>query len=157
MKRPATMAMVLSGFLALAATGASAHGTPCCAPKACPAGQFAAPGSSPGGAQCCTTEGVCTSAPNAGWACFNTLQHLQDDPASLAENPAVAGCIDGEEGVCVGGAVTEEGPDGCVGLGVGFVAGMNPEASSTDCTNAAVDTCCASGACEIPPPAEPAH
>jgi hypothetical protein len=139
---------LIAGAILASATIASAHGTACCEGKACPAGLTAYPGETPGDAKCCDDAGTCTATPNAGWAC-------NSDPATnlqaIPDRQAFAGCVDGEMGVCVGGAVGPDGQGGCVGVGVAFVAGMNPSGTAEDCTNAAVDACCAADACVVAP------
>jgi hypothetical protein len=132
------MAWITAWITAVGLCGAAtswAHGTACCAPKPCIE---------------VDAEGNCLT-PNAGMACVK-------DPATNAQavpgRGAVAGCVDGELGVCIGGAATPAGVEGCVGLGAAFVAGTNPQATAEDCTAAAVDACCANGACEVPPPVE---
>ena len=131
---------------------ALAH-TPCCEGKGCPAGQTAVAGATPADAQCCTDVNdptTCQSAPNAGWACnLDPMAHIQ----GLADHQVIAGCDQVEQAnVCIGGAITSSGPDGCVGLGgLVFVAGSNPMATADDCTNAAVDACCAHDACVVAP------
>ncbi|MGH7859473.1 MAG: hypothetical protein ACREQY_19280, partial [Candidatus Binatia bacterium] len=105
----------LIGALVIAGAGvASAHGTACCSAFACPVGQTAVPGETPEAAQCCTDPAdpsTCTAVPNAGWACQSDAEaNAQATP----ERGAIAGCVDGEYGVCVGGAVSPGGePAGC--------------------------------------------
>jgi hypothetical protein len=154
MKKSSILGLIAS-LVVLNAVIASAH-TACCEAKACPAGQTAVPGATPAAAQCCTADLViCTPAPNAGWSC---VSDPQENVAGIPDRQAVAGCVQVEmEGVpdlgeCVGGAVGADGPAGCVGLGAAFIAGMNPGATAEDCTNAAVDACCAHGACYVAPP-----
>jgi len=151
MRATNALMLIAAALIAAAAGTARAHGTACCDPKPCPFGEVAVPGDTPDDAQCCTTDDppACTSVKNAGWAC------VKDVPANVQAIPgreAFAGCVDGESDVCVGGAITPAGASGCVGLSAAFVAGSNPEASGPDCTAAAVDACCESGACEVREP-----
>jgi len=142
---------LIVGCVAATAGVALAH-TACCEGKACPAGETAVAGATPADAQCCGNVDdatTCHSAPNAGWAC-------DPDPAShiqrFAGHQVIAGCDQVEQAnVCIGGSITQGGPSGCVGLGVQFVAGANPAATAEDCTNAAVDACCAADGCVLAP------
>jgi hypothetical protein len=141
----ATMIAALAALI-FGATAAMAH-TPCCEGKACPASApYPKPGSAPDQAQCCTDAGLtqCSSAPNAGWAC------VEADPTNpMVSANGVTGCVQDEtSATCIGGAITMGGPDGCISVGGAlFIAGTTIPATPEDCTNAAVDACCANGGC----------
>jgi hypothetical protein len=142
--------MVLAGATALSlSTVAYAHNTPCCVPKACPAGKTAVKGASPAAAKCCTNPAnaaTCTAAPNAGWMC---TKDTATNATSIPGREAFAGCVDGEGGVCIGGAISPAGPEGCIGLEATFVTSTAPQGGTeAQCNADAVDACCAHGACE---------
>jgi hypothetical protein len=150
-----------AGLILATALAASAHGTPCCEEKPCPPGQTAVPGATPAAAQCCVNPDDpvnprCTAAPNAGWRCMI----FQNDPAGMVSaipgRQAVAGCVDGEDGTCIGGASDAGGPEGCIGLGgLTYVTSSSPSGGSvSQCTADAVASCCAHSACEVAPAEE---
>jgi len=146
-----TFAAWIAACVIASAALANAH-TACCEGKGCAPGQTAVPGDTPAAAQCCgdvNDPSTCQSAPSAGWACNpDPAAHVQ----GLADHQVIAGCDQVEQAsVCIGGAITPSGPDGCVGLGLQFIAGMNPMATAEDCTNTAVDACCAADACVLAP------
>jgi hypothetical protein len=142
--------LVAAAALAWTSGIALAHHTPCCEGKACPTGETAVAGGSPETAQCCADPAdatTCHTVPNAGWACSGDAAA---NASAIPDRGAVAGCAQDEvSSSCTGGAITPAGASGCVGVGgLQFIAGANPSATAADCTNAAVDACCANAACE---------
>ena len=139
--------------IALAAAGAAWAHSPCCEGKSCPSFAYPIPdaGAAPADARCCTDATLtnCQAAPNVGWACsMDTAGNAQ----ALPGRQAVAGCEQDEtSGACIGGSVDMAGPHGCVGVGLAYVTGASTGATAEDCTNSAVDACCAAGACELAP------
>lgn len=109
-------------------TGVGEASSPCCSPKPC-------------------TErdavGNCID-PNAGKFCNRNVAGVA---MTSVENQAVTGCADSPTGDCFGGAVTPDGDaQGCVIVG-GEIVVSGGAPTEEGCTAAAVDACCANGAC----------
>jgi hypothetical protein len=127
----------------------------CCRPKVC-RGQFTVPGPTPADARCCNDPsgtGTCTSNPNVGWECNSDLA---TDVSAVPARQGFAGCIEIDGEFCFGGASTSNGVDGCIDtLGLQLVVSTSPSPTITEvnfplaCQAAAVDACCAAGACVL--------
>ncbi|MGH7897248.1 MAG: hypothetical protein ACREQQ_04800 [Candidatus Binatia bacterium] len=104
--------------------------SPCCAAKPCdPA-----------------PDGGCLN-PNGGKACIEDIQEGIED-AFEDQTPRIAGCTAVDEGNCIGGGFGLDGdlPAGCTSVG-GMMQANGLPTDAEGCTAAAVDACCAEGAC----------
>jgi hypothetical protein len=108
-----------------------AAASPCCATKPCP-------GYNP--------DGSCTD-PNGDRACIEDVEENIAD-AFQDQRVTIAGCTEVDADNCVGGGVGLDGglPQGCTIVGGRAQANGQPT-DDEGCTAAAVDACCAHGAC----------
>ncbi|MGH7897632.1 MAG: hypothetical protein ACREQQ_06750 [Candidatus Binatia bacterium] len=109
-------------------TGVGAAQSPCCAPKPCTSFD---------------ENNECTD-PNAGKFCN---RNLGGSSLNIVESQALGGCVEVDAGNCFGGATTNgQDTQGCMVVNGEPMIHMEP-ATAEECTIAAVDACCANGAC----------
>ena len=115
----------------------------CCGTKACPEGTTQV-----GPDQCCADpqdSGTCAAVANLGRRCNGVGEAVTGIP----DRGNVAGCVEIQGVVCVGGQIGDDsGPvAGCVCVGDACEADFDFPNGKPNCTAIAVDACCDAGAC----------
>lgn len=92
----------------------------------------------------CCAEKPCVDQ-NGDGTCDNPNGGKQCDMASAGEAPGSAGCVEAPTGTCAGGDASAA--EGCICAANGACFGGSGPVTAEQCRDAAVDACCAGGAC----------